>query len=1715
MAKYLYILIIGISIFYSNLSHSGEIIVTSIANSGDGSLRDAISEAESNDTIIIAVKGTIFLDSPIDFFEKNNLTIIGPYPKHLKISPTAGCAGNLFNISLSSNLKFLGIGFDDGNSNTRQVRISNNSSDILFQSCLFQDNAVDLNGPAAEISNSTATFSKCSFIDNSGVDGGAMYITSNANVTVINCSFIDNSATSSAGALYANNGSTVQLLFCSIFNNSAAIVSEAIRTTIGTTIYLENCAIAFNGGLLAKQLHMEGDVISNGGNCIRLNLLTELTDMPAAEEGDYTSFLLFNSGLRSEMKEDGFGLKYYPIISPTSTFVNRKPHTETTPLYDGRNAPRILGGGTSDTYFSDAGAIEYSHLRVTSNSPSSGTSNSLGWAILPEQRKDTLNYIEFDLSSPTPLELMSLITLEGEGYIIDGYSQPNSVIPGPSIDGTHLTPPNLPIDINNPSSSGFGITLETGAENSVIQGVRIRNFESSGIEINTDKISVYGCEIGIDNLANEQGNGKSGIRINSDNNHVGGRQIYKRNTLSGNGLDLDEEQANLSINGDNNLVFNTLIGCHPNGTSPIVASDTTEVGLYLNGNGNIIGLAKWNGGNVISKNKTGILATKNAVNNYIRSNHIGTDWNGIITLGNSAAGIHLNGAKENTIGGLKIDAANIITNNDVGIALNSDVTAATNNLIIGNRIFNNTHQGIDLEYNNIILDNDGLINATEQNFGLDFPELIKSESCDSIETITTYQVSVPAGENYLMEFFSVSSPDPTNGEGEFIVGRDTITVTSNPQTFTFNHGELLETGLTLTATITQIASKNTSEFGTNVVTAIIEGDPSFLYEDICPFEDATPIVEGDLGGSFRFLSDPLDGATINPTTGIVSDGIEGSSYTIIYGFPVCTNEDTTTFTVTTVQEEFSFPDFCVIGDEAGSIPEAEDPLNASYSLIDVMDDAVINSTTGLITNPTEGTIYTVINTVSIDGCTEHDTLTVEAILVNETFEIDDFCFGSNGLPYDIADASGTFSFSPDPMDGVIINDDGEILNAQENATYFIKYLVSNEGCTDSLIHEVNVITPNSNFTFDDFCPGDSSSTPIPEEVGGVYSFETLPDEDESIDPVSGIILNPVEGTTYRVIYENYLDECAYSDTVEVHAIEVNETFTLEDFCWESGSDIASPESPGGSFSFGIPLPADGASINPTDGQISGATENEEYTVKHTITTAGCTQSDSLIVLAIGVDESFIFEDFCPAEESPAPIVATEGGTFSFGIEPTDDESINELTGVLSNTVEGTTYNIVYTVTDLTGSCTESSHETVNSLGIDESFSFDNFCAEFSGIPSDIATAGGVFSLISPIIGLAEINSETGVLTGAEPGANYKVSYTVGECFESDTITVFAKGSDTALFTYSNFCQNLTGIPEISGTIGGFFDLFPLLPEMEASINASTGEISSMTSGDLNVRYISPGSIETCQDTLIQTVSILPIPKITSVSSTKTTYCDTKDIQPINIEEYSNLEKVYWYTSYPAGIIVDSSFSYIPDTLILGSNIFYFEGISAEGCYNSVGEFSLFLSDTSGMKAGEDQKVCLGSPVTIEAFGGNSYYWNTTVPITDPTAQRLNIFSLNEQHYPVEITNIDGCIVNDTVKVSFKDQIECQIDIYNAFSPNEDGKNDFWYIEHLINYMPNTVYIYNRWGNEVNRIENYDNLNSYWSGKDKWGNDLAPDTYYYVVITENEDYNQAGWVQIVR
>ncbi|QXU43206.1 gliding motility-associated C-terminal domain-containing protein [Pedobacter sp. D749] len=83
-------------------------------------------------------------------------------------------------------------------------------------------------------------------------------------------------------------------------------------------------------------------------------------------------------------------------------------------------------------------------------------------------------------------------------------------------------------------------------------------------------------------------------------------------------------------------------------------------------------------------------------------------------------------------------------------------------------------------------------------------------------------------------------------------------------------------------------------------------------------------------------------------------------------------------------------------------------------------------------------------------------------------------------------------------------------------------------------------------------------------------------------------------------------------------------------------------------------------------------------------------------------------------------------------------------------------------------------------------------------------------------------------------------------------------------------------------------------------------------------------------------------------------------------------------------------------------------------------------------------------------------------------------------------------------------------IPNVFTPNGDGKNDTFYIEHLESFESKEVTIINRWGSTVYQSSHYQN--------DWTAPGLADGTYFYIVKVRNgtttwQDYK--GYITVIR
>ena len=117
----------------------------------------------------------------------------------------------------------------------------------------------------------------------------------------------------------------------------------------------------------------------------------------------------------------------------------------------------------------------------------------------------------------------------------------------------------------------------------------------------------------------------------------------------------------------------------------------------------------------------------------------------------------------------------------------------------------------------------------------------------------------------------------------------------------------------------------------------------------------------------------------------------------------------------------------------------------------------------------------------------------------------------------------------------------------------------------------------------------------------------------------------------------------------------------------------------------------------------------------------------------------------------------------------------------------------------------------------------------------------------------------------------------------------------------------------------------------------------------------------------------------------------------------------------------------------------------------------------------------------------------------------------------EITTIEACDVNGICSTQdITIEVAGDIIVYNAISPNGDNKNEFLliqYIEAIPETKENKVMIFNRWGDIVFEVENYDNTDNVFRGINSSGNDLPAGTYFYRIKFASGLEEKTGFIAL--
>jgi hypothetical protein len=167
------------------------------------------------------------------------------------------------------------------------------------------------------------------------------------------------------------------------------------------------------------------------------------------------------------------------------------------------------------------------------------------------------------------------------------------------------------------------------------------------------------------------------------NNRIGGLFTRERNIISGNdghGIRISGEELQPARD---NIIRGNYIGTNVTGTSPVhnAGSGLHLAGFTRS---TAIGGEATGAGNVISGNAThGVaIAGPHATLNQIIGNHIGVDPGGTQRVRNEEAGVMLDGAPQNTVGLAGVDFSNVISGNAIGVYIKG--AGATGNRVLHN-----------------------------------------------------------------------------------------------------------------------------------------------------------------------------------------------------------------------------------------------------------------------------------------------------------------------------------------------------------------------------------------------------------------------------------------------------------------------------------------------------------------------------------------------------------------------------------------------------------------------------------------------------------------------------------------------------------------------------------------------------------------------------------------------------------------------------------------------------------------------------------------------------------------------------------------------------------------------------------------------------------------------------------------------------------------------
>ncbi len=183
-------------------------------------------------------------------------------------------------------------------------------------------------------------------------------------------------------------------------------------------------------------------------------------------------------------------------------------------------------------------------------------------------------------------------------------------------------------------------------------------------------------------------------------------------------------------------------------------------------------------------------------------------------------------------------------------------------------------------------------------------------------------------------------------------------------------------------------------------------------------------------------------------------------------------------------------------------------------------------------------------------------------------------------------------------------------------------------------------------------------------------------------------------------------------------------------------------------------------------------------------------------------------------------------------------------------------------------------------------------------------------------------------------------------------------------------------------------------------------------------------------------------------------------------------------------------------------------VTVTNSFNCKASARITIRDIVPLPAGflpNDQDLCTGNVLKINVPGFKSYAWNTGA-----STGKIDIRTAG--NYILTVTSYDNCTGTDTINIQPANCVP--IGIPNAFTPNNDGKNDVFKPGINVEIDDYELSIYNRVGQLIFKTKD---IQQGWDGRFK-GQQQSSDNYIYRINFRNMEgklFNYSGNILLIR